>query len=114
MLSLPAFDPTTPERDWVAHGTGVHAAAGLGEAPDGSFAAPPFPYPDPLTGLLAFATAQALLLGRERGSWHGGHVVVPMTAAVTPLAAGGDPLAGLADVDAAAAAVLGAGARAAA
>lgn len=85
VLSMPAFDPAGPERDWVAYGTGVHAACGLGEPTPGRYVAPPFPYPDPLAGLLAFAVAQALLLGREGGTWHGGHVVVPLTAAAAPL-----------------------------
>ncbi|HEY4095881.1 MAG TPA: CoA transferase [Baekduia sp.] len=88
VLSMPAFDPTAPERDWVAYGTGVHAACGLGAPSPGRWLAPPFPYPDPLAGLLAFAVAQALLLGRERGTWHGGHVVAPLAAAASPLVAG--------------------------
>jgi hypothetical protein len=107
ILSLPAFDPSTPERDWVAYGTGVHAACGVGATADGSFAAPPFPYPDPLAGMLAFAVAQALLGARERGAWHGGHVVAPMTAATAPLAAGPtDLVAGLAAVPGVPAAAL--------
>jgi hypothetical protein len=85
VLSLPAFAPDGPDAGWTAYGTGVHAATGLGDLGDGRFAAPVHAYPDPLAGLLAFAVALAVLYGRAEGGWRGGHVIVPMSAAVAPL-----------------------------
>lgn len=85
VLSLPAFAPDGPGAGWTAYGTGVHAATGLGDLGDGRFAAPAHAYPDPLAGLLAFAVALAVLYGRAEGGWPGGHVIVPMSAAVAPL-----------------------------
>jgi crotonobetainyl-CoA:carnitine CoA-transferase CaiB-like acyl-CoA transferase len=72
-LSLVAFPAGSPEQDWVAYGTGVHAASGLA-APEGHpaqrrgadgrrarYRAAPIAYPDALAGLEAFAVATGLL-----------------------------------------------------
>ncbi len=56
-LAITAFDGATPEADWIAYGTGVHAASGLGW----QHTRPAFSYPDPLAGLLACEVAIELL-----------------------------------------------------
>ena len=63
-LSITAFPEATPEADWVAYGSGVHAASGL--AWDGeTFEAPAFSYPDPLAGLVAAVVALDQLTGAQ-------------------------------------------------
>jgi hypothetical protein len=81
VISLPALSSGTAEADWVAYGAGVHAVGGLGETGAG-FRAPAFAYPDVLAGLQAHLLALAVRLGRARGSWAGGHLVAPMSAAL--------------------------------
>lgn len=81
VVSMPAFAPGSPERDWVAYGTGVHAISGLGvDAGDRAWA-PSVTYPDPLAGLAAFA---AICVARAAGV-RGRHLVVPLEAAVAVL-----------------------------
>jgi len=80
-LAITAFDIGSPEADWVAYGTGVHAASGLGwtaECP----VAPAFSYPDPIAGLLACRTALAQLSGDAPP-----HARVSLAEAIRPLAA---------------------------
>lgn len=55
-LALTAFEPDSPEGDWIAYGTGVHAASGLGWLGDEP-QAPAYSYPDPLAGLQAACVA---------------------------------------------------------
>ncbi len=73
MLAITAFAQNSPESDWVAYGTGVHAASGLGYLPNSPGTASPdsnthtwprvpaYSYPDPLAGLLACSVATDLL-----------------------------------------------------
>ena len=82
-ISMPAFPPGH-RRSWIAYGTGVHAASGLGDTGDGRFSAPVVSYPDPIAGLTAFATALALVVGRRLG-WRPRHVEVSILAATLPL-----------------------------
>jgi len=82
VVSMPAFAPGTPEQDWVAYGTGVHAACGVGVDGDGRAWAPSVTYPDPLAGLAAFA---AVCLARAAGV-RGQRIVVPLEAPVAALA----------------------------
>ena len=56
LLSITAFASDTPESDWVAYGTGVHAASGLGWK-SGRPLTPAFSYLDPIAGLEACAVA---------------------------------------------------------
>lgn len=80
-LAITAFEPDSPECDWIAYGTGVHAASGLGwlgEEPQ----APAYPYPDPLAGLLAASVAADQLTGAAPR-----HQRVSLASAVAPLAA---------------------------
>lgn len=81
LVSMPAFAPASPERDWVAYGTGVHAASGLGVGDDGRAWAPAVTYPDPLGGLAAFAAVCTALAMGLRGR----HLVVPLEAALAGL-----------------------------
>lgn len=60
VLSITAFAGSSAEAEWVAYGTGVHAASGLGMV-EGSPQAPAFSYPDPLAGLLGCRVALAQL-----------------------------------------------------
>ncbi len=66
MLAITAFAQNTPESNWIAYGTGVHAASGLGNsASAGTYTRPQVPaysYPDPLAGLLACSVAIDLLI----------------------------------------------------
>jgi hypothetical protein len=78
LVSIPAFGPASPERDWVAYGTGVHAASGLGIEDDGRAWAPAVTYPDPLGGLAAFAAVCTALAMGLRGR----HLAVPLEAAL--------------------------------
>ncbi len=82
-ISMPAFPPGH-RRSWIAYGTGVHAASGLGDTGDGRFSAPVVSYPDPIAGLTAFAAALALVVGRRMG-WRPRHVEVSILAATLPL-----------------------------
>lgn len=59
-LAITAFDADSPEADWVAYGTGVHAASGLGWLDDEP-RVPAYSYPDPLAGLMATSVAVAQL-----------------------------------------------------
>lgn len=61
-LAVTAFAADSPESEWVAYGTGVHATSGLGVL-DGRAQEPAFSYPDPLAGLLACRIALAQLAG---------------------------------------------------
>ena len=56
VLSITAFASHSPESDWVAYGTGVHAASGLGWHV-GEPLTPAFSYLDPIAGLEACAVA---------------------------------------------------------
>ena len=67
-VSMPAFRPDRPERDWVAYGTGIHAVTGRGDVGDGSFAAPAVTYPDPVGGFTAALAGVAAVMARRRGS----------------------------------------------
>lgn len=80
-VSIPAFPAGSPQREWVAYGTGIHAFAGLGDVGGGRHVAPAIAYPDPLAGLAAFAAAvEALAAG-------GGRTIdASLLAAVRPLA----------------------------
>ena len=60
---MPVFPPG-PRRHWVAYGTGVHAASGLGDVGGGGFAAPAVSYPDPLGGITAAFAALCAAVGR--------------------------------------------------
>ena len=87
LISVPALPPHGPYGSWVAFGAGVHAIGGLGEAA-AAFAAPAFAYPDVLAGLCAHAVALAARYGRRHGHWRGGHLKVPISAALpAPVAA---------------------------
>lgn len=78
-LSITAFRAGSPEADWVAYGTGVHAASGLGWLEDEP-RAPSFSYPDPLAGLLAARSALGQLAGVGPR-----HVRVSLAEAIEPL-----------------------------
>ncbi len=82
-ISLPAFSRGGPQADWVAFGTGVHAACGLGWTP-GGFTASAVAHPDPLAGFTAAATAVAALAAREAG-WTPSPAEVSLELAVAPL-----------------------------
>ena len=82
-MSVPAFGRLTPEQDWIAYGSGVHALSGLGYGPEGPWA-PDVSYPDPLAGLTAHAVALAMWLGRSRG-WQPRHAEVSLHGALRPL-----------------------------
>ena len=56
LLSITAFASNSPETDWVAYGTGVHATSGLGWR-SGQPLTPAFSYLDPIAGLEACAVA---------------------------------------------------------
>jgi hypothetical protein len=88
-LALPAFPPG-PHESWVAYGTGVHAAAGLGDCGDGSYAAPAVSYPDPMAGFTGALAAMAALTAGP-GTWE-----ASLLAAIAPLAATTAPRPGLA------------------
>ena len=79
-LAITAFEPDSPERDWIAYGTGVHAASGLGWLGDEP-QAPSYSYPDPLAGLLAARVAVDQLAGVAPQ-----HARVSLAGAVAPLA----------------------------
>ena len=79
-LAITAFEPGSPEADWVAYGTGVHAASGLGWLDD-SPQAPTYSYPDPLAGLQAACSALDQLAGAAPR-----HTRVSLAGAVAPLA----------------------------
>jgi hypothetical protein len=81
-VSITAFPAGGPEAGWVAYGGGVHAASGLAHHPTAAvpFRPAPLPYPDPLAGLVAFATiVDALVAGRA------GHRALSLFGAVAPL-----------------------------
>jgi hypothetical protein len=78
-LSMPAFPPG-PLRSWVAYGTGVHAASGLGDSGGGRFEAPAVSYPDPVGG---FAGCLAALTGWAAGER--GPLEASLLSSVTPL-----------------------------
>ena len=59
-LSINAFAAGTPEESWVAYGTGVHAASGLGWTSTIP-TSPAYSYPDPIAGLSACLIAVAQL-----------------------------------------------------
>ena len=80
-LAITAFESSSAERGWIAYGTGVHAASGLGWLGDEP-RAPAYSYPDPLAGLRAAAIALDQLAGTM--SQHQG---VSLAGAVAPLAA---------------------------
>jgi hypothetical protein len=63
---LRAF-PRGPLVDWTAYGSGIHAVSGLGDVGGGRFAPAALSYPDPLAGLLLFATCLARLAAGRRG-----------------------------------------------
>ena len=80
-LRLTAFPAGTPEQDWLAYGSGVHAASGLGMV-RGRPSPPPIAYPDPLAGLLAFGLAVSLLTAPRAP---GRSAEVSLADAVAPL-----------------------------
>lgn len=79
-LAITAFEADSPEADWVAYGTGVHAASGLGWLDDEP-QVPAYSYPDPLAGLMATTVAVAQLAGAASQ-----HARVSLAGAVAPLA----------------------------
>ena len=81
-LTITAFDRSSPEADWVAYGSGVHAASGLGWV-EGSPRAPAFSYPDPVAGLLACRVALAQLAGVLPR-----HASVSLAGSIQPLVSG--------------------------
>lgn len=83
-MSLPAFPPNSPRRNWIGLGAGIHAIVGLGDDGAGRFAEPAVSYPDPLCGFAAAATAVAMVIGRRRG-WRPSHARVPLASATAPL-----------------------------
>lgn len=58
-LTMPAFPHGTPERQWRAYGSGMHAVSGLGMTSDGRPWTAPAPYCDMLSGFAASAVATA-------------------------------------------------------
>ena len=80
-LAITAFEPDSPECDWIAYGTGVHAASGLGWLGDEP-QTPAYSYPDPLAGLLAARVAADQLSGAAQR-----HRRVSLAGALAPLAA---------------------------
>jgi crotonobetainyl-CoA:carnitine CoA-transferase CaiB-like acyl-CoA transferase len=85
-ISMPAFPPG-PHRAWVAYGTGIHAASGLGDQEDGTFTSPSVAYPDPVAGFTAAWTLLSIL--SDGGS---GHHEVALASALAPLAARAGPV----------------------
>ncbi len=85
-VSMPAFPPG-PRRHWVAYGTGVHAACGLGRRADGTVWAPAVSYPDPLAGLTGALAVMAGVVARQAG--------VAVTRVEATLAGAVGPLTGL-------------------
>jgi hypothetical protein len=79
-LAITAFEPDSPERDWIAYGTGVHAVSGLGWAGNEP-QAPAYSYPDPLAGLLAAGLALD-----QFGGIAPQHTRVSLAGAIAPLA----------------------------
>lgn len=79
-LAITAFEPDSPECDWIAYGTGVHAVSGLGWLSDEP-QAPAYSYPDPLAGLQAARVAVDQLAGIAPQ-----HTRVSLAGAVAPLA----------------------------
>jgi hypothetical protein len=84
-VSMPAFGPG-PRRDWVAFGTGVHAASGLGDRGDGTFESPAVTYPDPISGITAAFAVVSAIVGRDRGR-PPARLEIPLAGAVQPLLA---------------------------
>jgi crotonobetainyl-CoA:carnitine CoA-transferase CaiB-like acyl-CoA transferase len=89
VVTMPAFPAASAEQDWIAYGTGVHAASGLGdpaydptEEADG-FWSPSISYPDPITGLVAFARILQAVADGETG-----HLELSMHHAIGPLRGG--------------------------
>ena len=78
-LAITAFEPDSPEGDWIAYGTGVHAAVGLGWLSDEP-QAPAYSYPDPLAGLQAARVAADQLAGDAPQ-----HTRVSLAGAMVPL-----------------------------
>lgn len=83
-LSMPAFPPG-PMRHWVAYGTGVHGALGLGDYGHDAWRVPPVTYADPLAGFAALASVLALLAARDLGRNDGLAGEVALAAAAQPL-----------------------------
>lgn len=79
-LAITAFELDSPECDWIAYGTGVHAASGLGWLSDEP-QAPAYSYPDPLAGLLAARVVADQLAGLAPQ-----HTRVSLAGALAPLA----------------------------
>lgn len=86
-VAIPAFPAGSPQRSWVAYGTGVHAFCGLGRLPGSGVAAPAVTYPDPLGGFAALAAVlRGLAAARQPGAG-AVHLEAPLVNAVAPLAA---------------------------
>ena len=80
-MAITAFEQDSPECDWIAYGTGVHAVSGLGWL-DNEPQTPAYSYPDPLAGLAATASALDELSGSGPP-----HQRVSLAGAIAPLAA---------------------------
>ncbi|MGI9612510.1 MAG: CoA transferase [Acidimicrobiales bacterium] len=85
-LSIRAFEPSSPQADWVAYGPGVHAMSGLAEQRpvDGRrapFRPAPIAYPDAVAGMSAFAVAVELLADSGQAE----HRTVALSTTIAPL-----------------------------
>lgn len=82
--SVRAFPPG-PRGSWMAYGSGVHAAAGLGDLGDGRFVPAAVSYPDPLAGFALAAGIVAQLWARARNGVVS-RIETSLWEAVAPLA----------------------------
>lgn len=90
-VTIPAFGPDDPHRNWGAYGSQIHAISGLAYPGDDSRPIPAASaYPDALAGMLAALATVAALLGRKAGWFPDADLEVPLAASVSGLA----PIAG--------------------
>lgn len=83
LAALRAFPPGC-RGDWTAYGSGIHAASGLADLGDGTFAPAAVSYPDPVAGLALAAAIVAQLWARAfRGVVS--HTEASLWDAVSPL-----------------------------
>jgi len=80
IVSVKSFDIGSAEASWLAYGSGIHAASGLGLT-TGTPKPSPLPYPDFLAGLTTFGTILQSVSTRTR------HAEVSLMASVAPLVA---------------------------